>query len=135
MTSNQVSIDELISQLENSKEMLKQRLREIDNELQQLQIQLNPLLSRKAELLEERGKVSKLLSLFDNVQTSTVTTKNYRGQQLEQQILELLQNSDGLSILEIARTVGAPPSTVYHACNRLIASGKVVKDGSKYRLA
>ena len=135
MTSNQVSIDELISQLENSKEMLKQRLKEIDNELQQLQIQLNPLLSRKAELLEERGKVSKLLSLFDNVQTSTVTTKNYRGQQLEQQILELLQNSDGLSILEIARTVGAPASTVYHACNRLLMAGKITKNGSKYKLA
>jgi DNA-binding MarR family transcriptional regulator len=139
-------ITEVLSLLEKQKEILKNKLAEIDSEISELNRQINeiqeklsPLIAKRAELMSERVKVAKLLSLLDptenaNLIIGTSVERRRRSSEIDDKVLELLRNNpDGLTQIQIARYLGLPPSTVYHSLNRLLAMGAVEKDGSRFR--
>jgi len=130
--------------LNEQKQMLKEQLKAIDEEIDRLNTQINelqeklkPLIARRAELMNERIKIAKLLSLLDpteNAITIGISRERRRSSEIDEKVLELLRNNpDGLTQVQIARYLGLPASTVYHSLNRLVAAGLAEKNGSKFR--
>jgi len=133
-------INEIMNQLNEQKLALKEQLSAIDKEIDHLnekirglEEQLKPLIAQRAELMSQRAKVTKLLSLLEPTENMNViiggTARRKRDSELDEKVYKLLLENGQMTQLQIARMLGKPPSTIYHAINRLIASGKVTKDG------
>ena len=137
-------IESLVNQLNEQKLALKEQLSAIDKEIdhlnekiRELEEQLKPLVARRAELMSQRVKVAKLLSLLEPTENMIIvgeTVRRKRAGEVDSKVYELLsQNPNGLTQTQIASLLGLPPSTVYHSLNRLAAAGRIEKNGSRYR--
>jgi uncharacterized protein YydD (DUF2326 family) len=126
-------VQELMTLVESRVEALKQELKAIDEELKVLNAEIEAKMARKLDLIARRNVVTKLLQALEPAETYVLNNgiSRKRDSELDEKVYKLIQeNPNGLTQLQIAKALDKPPSTVYHAINRLIADGKVVKDGS-----
>jgi maltooligosyltrehalose synthase len=125
-------IKEVMSLVESRVEVLKQELKGIDAELSALNAEIEAKMARKFDLIARRNIITKLLQVLEPAETYIQNNNSKRrDSELDEKVYRLVQeHPDGLTQLQIAKALDKPPSTIYHAINRLIADGKVVKDGS-----
>jgi len=127
-----------MSLIESRVEILKQELKGIDAELATLNAEIEAKLARKAELVSRRLQITRLLNALQPTQEYIEINNNARrkrkdSEELDNEVYELLQKHGAMTQLQIAKYLGLPPSTAYHAVQRLLQNGKITKDGSLYK--
>jgi len=125
--------------LVEAKNVIKQRLRELDEERDQLQSALrhlddNARASRGTRGSQRRGSVASTSSRGSARQGKSRRRVAARGKR-RQQLVDFLKQNPGSSPSSIAKALGVSPSNAQNVLRSALADGAVEKEGSRYSLA
>ena len=119
--------------LAQAKKVIEQRLRELDEERDQLQSALRGLggNARASRGSQRRGGSSTRRSKSQGKPRRRVAARGQRRQQL----VDFLKENPGSPPSSIAKALGVSPSNAQNVLRSALAEGAVEKDGSRYSLA
>jgi hypothetical protein len=116
--------------LEQARQLLEARLRELDDERAQVKRALDDLTGTRRKPGRPRGSGS--------ARTRARRTGRRRGRRRgtrADQAVKLVKDNPGISAGDVAKRMGIAPNYVYRVMGELEKEGRVRKDGRSYRAA
>jgi hypothetical protein len=114
--------------LDQAKQLLEARLRELDDERAQVKRALDDLTGTRRRPGRPRG------SGATRARRSGRRRGRRRGTRADQAV-KLVKDNPGISAGEVAKRMGIAPNYVYRVMGELQKDGRVRKDGRSYRAA
>lgn len=115
--------------LKDARELIENRLREINDETKRLERAVASLKGERRGPGRPRRSKPKPSSSKNG---SAVSTRRRRGGTRSDQALKLVAKNPGITGSQIATKLKSNPNYVYRVMSELVASGQVKKDGRGY---